>query len=445
MKSNIALTINGISAFAGSDEIKTVSQAAVKHLQTLRDGTGRGSDFTGWLRLPDTINTVIPRIKRCAERLRSQAPVTVVVGIGGSYLGAKALIEALADPFRKKDHSVLFAGHTLSEDYHAALLRFLDTTDYNIVVISKSGTTTEPAIAFRILRDHLFSKMKDKNVVSHIVAVTDEHRGALHNLAEKEGYEAFVIPDNVGGRYSVLTPVGLLPLALAGYDIDAFAEGMRVMALSIREGNDNTSNIAVAYAAARNALYRKGFSTEILISFEPSLMFLAEWWKQLYGESEGKESKGIYPSSVVFTTDLHSMGQYIQQGERKLFETVIHVEKPHSKLIVPGSSDDSDGIGFIAGKNMTEVNHKAEAGTRLAHVEGGVPVITITIPSVDEYNLGQLMYFFELACAISGYILGINPFDQPGVESYKKNMFALLGKPGYEAEKERLEKELKRE
>jgi len=442
MKSNITLSINGISAFAGGDEVNSVSQAAVRHLQSLREGTGRGSDFTGWLQLPDSVKTEIQGIKRCAERLRSQAPVTVVVGIGGSYLGAKSLIEALADPFRKKDHTVIFAGHTLSEDYHASLIRYLDTTIYNIVVISKSGTTTEPAIAFRILRDHLSGKLKGKDVVSHIVAVTDAHRGALHNLAEKEGYEAFVIPDNIGGRYSVLTPVGLLPLALAGYDIDAFAEGMRVMALSIREGNDSPSNIAVAYAAARNTMYRKGFSTEILISFEPSLMFLAEWWKQLYGESEGKESKGIYPSSVIFTTDLHSMGQYIQQGERKLFETVIHVENPHSKVIVPRSSDDSDGIGFIAGKNMTEVNHKAEAGTRLAHIDGGVPVITITIPSVDEYNLGQLMYFFELACAISGYILGINPFDQPGVESYKKNMFALLGKPGYEAEKERLEKEL---
>jgi len=277
---------------------------------------------------------------------------------------------------------------------------------------------------------------------SHIVAITDARRGALHDLAVSEGYETFVIPDDVGGRYSVLTPVGLLPLALAGYDVDAFARGMLDMALSVREGNDTPANIAVTYAAARNALYDNGYSTEILISYEPSLVFLAEWWKQLYGESEGKESKGIFPASVTFTTDLHSMGQYIQQGERKLFETVIHVKESQRNLVVPGASDNSDGIGFIAGKRMTEVNHKAGDGTRIAHIDGGVPVILVSIERIDEYNIGQLMYFFELACAISGYVLGVNPFDQPGVESYKKNMFALLGKPGYEAERERLEKEL---
>jgi glucose-6-phosphate isomerase len=289
------------------------------------------------------------------------------------------------------------------------------------------------------------NKTGRQGMKSHIVAVTDAHRGALHKLAVEEGYEMFVIPDDVGGRYSVLTPVGLLPLALAGYDIDAFARGMRDMALNIREGNDSNANIAVKYAAARNALYRKGYTTEILISFEPYLVYLAEWWKQLYGESEGKESKGIFPSSVTFTTDLHSMGQYIQQGERKLFETVVHVEEPRDKLVVPENTDESDGIGFIAGRSLTEVNHKAEAGTRIAHIEGGVPVLMISIPRIDEYYLGQLMYFFEIACAISGYILGVNPFDQPGVESYKKNMFALLGKPGFEAEKERLEKALRGE
>jgi len=442
MKSNVSVTIKDIRSFVKEEELTHTIERAKTSLIALREGSGRGNEFTGWLRLPDTTVSETEGIKKCAARLRAQAPVTVVVGIGGSYLGAKALTEALRDPFGRQEHTLVFAGHTLSEDYHAALLRFLDSTLYNIVVISKSGTTTEPAIAFRVLRDHLRNKVGENGMKSHIVAITDGQRGALKNLAVSEGYETFVIPDNVGGRYSVLTPVGLLPLALAGFDVDAFAEGMREMALSIREGDDTASNIAIAYAAARNTLYHHGYSTEILISYEPSLVFLAEWWKQLYGESEGKESKGIFPSSVTFTTDLHSMGQYIQQGERKLFETVIHVDEPHHRLVVPGASDDSDGISFIADKTLSEVNHKAEAGTRIAHIEGGVPVITISLPRIDEYNLGQVMYFFELACAISGYILGVNPFDQPGVESYKKNMFALLGKPGYEAERERLEREL---
>jgi glucose-6-phosphate isomerase len=442
MKKDLSVSIKSISSFINDEELNDVSVSAIDCLKALRDGTGRGSEFTGWLRLPDRALSETNGIKACAGRLRAQTPVTVVVGIGGSYLGAKALIEALTDPFSQRDHTIVFAGHTLSEDYQAALLKFLDTTLYNIVVISKSGTTTEPAIAFRILRDHLREKVGEKGMRLHIVAITDARHGALHKMAVSEGYETFVIPDDVGGRYSVLTPVGLLPLALAGFDIDAFAEGMRDMALSLRDGDDSISNMSVAYAAARNTLYKKGFTTEILISYEPSLLYLAEWWKQLYGESEGKESKGIFPASVTFTTDLHSMGQYIQQGERKLFETVIHVTEPHNSVVVPRSADDSDGIGFIAGRTLTEVNHKAEDGTRIAHIEGGVPVITIAIPRIDEYHLGKLMYFFELACAISGYILGVNPFDQPGVESYKKNMFALLGKEGYEAERERLEQAL---
>ena len=445
MKKNLTVSISGIRSFIDDSELNKLTDTAIKDLKALREGKGKGSEFTGWLYLPDNAAEKTAAIRASAARLRAQAPVTVVVGIGGSYLGAKALTEALHDPFTNREHILLFAGQTLSEDYHAALLRYLDKTLYNIVVISKSGTTTEPAIAFRILRDHLMNKTGRQGMKSHIVAVTDAHRGALHKLAVEEGYEMFVIPDDVGGRYSVLTPVGLLPLALAGYDIDAFARGMRDMALNIREGNDSNANIAVKYAAARNALYRKGYTTEILISFEPYLVYLAEWWKQLYGESEGKESKGIFPSSVTFTTDLHSMGQYIQQGERKLFETVVHVEEPRDKLVVPENTDESDGIGFIAGRSLTEVNHKAEAGTRIAHIEGGVPVLMISIPRIDEYYLGQLMYFFEIACAISGYILGVNPFDQPGVESYKKNMFALLGKPGFEAEKERLEKALRGE
>jgi glucose-6-phosphate isomerase len=442
MKNNLTVRIESIGSFINNDELTVCMESAKTSLITLRAGKGRGNEYTGWLHLPDQVVNETGKVKVCAARLRSQAPVTVVVGIGGSYLGARALTDALNDPFAEQEHRLVFAGHTLSEDYHSALLKYLDGTSYNIVVISKSGTTTEPAIAFRVLRDHLRNKVGASTMKSHIVAITDASRGALHDLAVSEGYETFVIPDDVGGRYSVLTPVGLLPLALAGYDIDAFAHGMKDMALSIREGNDSATNIAIAYAAARNALYNKGYSTEILISYEPSLVYLAEWWKQLYGESEGKESKGIFPASVTFTTDLHSMGQYIQQGERKLFETVIHVEEPRHMLVVPDAADDADGIGFIAGKKLTEVNHKAEEGTRIAHIEGGVPVITVSMTRIDEYNLGQLMYFFELACAISGYVLGVNPFDQPGVESYKKNMFALLGKPGYEAERERLEQQL---
>jgi len=439
----ISIDTTGISSFIDEDEIRAVKTNALRQLALLREGKGQGNDFLGWMTLPDSIEEHISAIKTCAERLRNQAEVTVVIGIGGSYLGAKAVMEALADPFRSEGaHKVVFAGHTLSEDYHSSLLAFLGKRKFNIVVISKSGTTTEPAIAFRILRDQLIKNSGKSDYARFVVAVTDARKGALRDLAGKEGYETFVIPDDVGGRYSVLTPVGLLPIAIAGFDAEAFIKGMKDMTHATRESNDNFSNIAIIYAAARNLLYGKGYSTEILVSFEPSLVYVAEWWKQLFGESEGKKGKGIYPSSVIFTTDLHSMGQYIQDGERKLFETMISVVNPRHRVEVPIANDDSDGIGFIAGRRLTEVNHKAEAGTRLAHIDGGVPVITIKLPQADEYNLGQLMYFFEISCAVSGYILGINPFDQPGVESYKKNMFALLGKPGYESERERLEKKL---
>ncbi|HUW91633.1 MAG TPA: glucose-6-phosphate isomerase [Bacteroidales bacterium] len=442
MKSSITLNVHGITSFADADKLNALAGEAAVHLRSLRDGTGRGNDFLGWLNLPETARLSTGKIMACANRLRSQAPVTVVIGIGGSYLGAKALIDALSDPFAHPGHRIIFAGHTLSEDYHAALLRHLDGIDYNIVVISKSGTTTEPAIAFRILRNHLSARTGKENVSRYIVAVTDAHRGALHNLAVTEGYETFVIPDDVGGRYSVLTPVGLLPLALAGYDIDEFIRGMQTMAALTRD-NDDPSNIALVYAAARNILYGSGYLTEILVSYEPTLAAVAEWWKQLFGESEGKENRGIFPASVSFTTDLHSMGQYIQEGERHFLETVISVTASGSEMRIPVSPDDSDGVGFIAGRKMTEVNERASAATRLAHISGGVPNIVITVPCINEFYLGQLLYFFEISCAVSGYILGVNPFNQPGVESYKKNMFALLGKPGYEKEKERLEKELK--
>ena len=441
MRNDITLSINGISSFVEADDTKALTKSALKQLRSLLDGTGKGNDFLGWLRLPEEAVSLTGKINACAARLHSQAPVTVVVGIGGSYLGAKALLDALSDPFAMPTHRIIFAGHTLSEDYHATLLHYLDSTEYNIVIISKSGTTTEPAIAFRILRDHLNRKTGKESAAQHIVAVTDAHRGALHSLAVNEGYETFVIPDDVGGRYSVLTPVGLVPLALAGYDISDFIMGMKSMATLTRD-NSNPENIALIYAAARNILYTKGYSTEMLVSYEPALASVAEWWKQLFGESEGKENKGIFPASASFTTDLHSLGQYIQEGRRDIFETVLSVEKAKHTLKVPVSEDDSDGVGYMSGRRLTEVNERASAATRLAHISGGVPNIVITLPCINEFYLGQLMYFFEISCAVSGYILGVNPFDQPGVESYKKNMFALLGKPGFEADKEKLEKAL---
>ena len=441
MKQNISVSINSISSFINTNDLKNLKVSALSNLKILKKGTGKGSDFTGWLRLPDEIPALAGKVKSCAARLQLQAPVTVVLGIGGSYLGAKALLDALADPFKPQGHRIIFAGQSLSEDYHASLLRFLEDTVYNIVVISKSGTTTEPAIAFRILRDHLIVMRGSEAAARHIVAVTDARKGALHDLAAKEGYEMFVIPDDVGGRYSVLTPVGLLPLALAGHNIDEFINGMQSMSALTRDNHDD-DNPALTYAIARNSLYNNGYSTEILASYEPSLSSVAEWWKQLFGESEGKEHKGIFPASVIFTTDLHSLGQFIQEGKRNLFETVISVTEPHAELRVPASTDDSDGLGYLAGRRLKDINERAAAATRLAHIAGGVPNIIINMPTIDEFYLGQLMYFFEISCAVSGYVLGVNPFDQPGVESYKKNMFALLGKPGYEAERERLEKEL---
>lgn len=439
---NITLNVNGIASFTGPQDPGNMAERGKALLKILKEGTGKGSDFTGWLTLPEEITQIAGEITDCAMRLRHQAQLTVVIGIGGSYLGAKALLEALSDPFTSGDHRILFAGQNLSEDYHASLMNYLEDKVYNIVVISKSGTTTEPAIAFRILRDHLSGVLGADIVSDHIVAVTDAKRGALHDLAVKEGYQMFVIPDDVGGRYSVLTPVGLLPLALGGYDIVSFINGMKSMA-DITRDNDREKNIALQYAAARNILYSAGYTTEILVSYEPSLAFVAEWWKQLYGESEGKENKGIFPASVTFTTDLHSLGQFIQEGKRNIFETVISVDKSRKELMIPAADDDSDGVGYLAGRRMTAVNERASAATRLAHIEGGVPNMVIGMPEINEFYLGQLMYFFEISCAVSGYMLGVNPFDQPGVESYKKNMFALLGKPGFESEKQRLEKELK--
>ena len=380
----------------------------------------------------------IARINKTAERLREKCDYVVCIGIGGSYLGAKAVISALSDSFADfyapapKNPKVLFAGQNIGEEYIGELQKLLEGKRFGIIVISKSGTTTEPAIAFRILKAQLERQVGVEASKELIVAITDARKGALRTMADKEGFETYVIPDNVGGRFSVLTPVGLLPIAVAGHDIQKLVEGARDMQQTTL--HPSPENPAQIYARMRNALYQSGKKIEILVNFNPKLHYFGEWWKQLYGESEGKDSKGIYPAAVDFTTDLHSMGQWIQQGERSIFETVISVKKPAISVRVPEDAENLDGINYLAGKGVDEVNKMAELGTKIAHVEGGVPNIRIEIDKLSEYNLGQLIYFFEKACGISGYLLGVNPFNQPGVEAYKKNMFALLEKPGYEEE-----------
>ena len=368
----------------------------------------------------------------------------MVIGIGGSYLGAKAAIEALSHAFENDiNHThprIVFAGHNLSEDYHCELLDYIKDKSTAVVVISKSGTTTEPAVAFRMIKEHIEAKYGDDEARERIVAITDAERGALKNLSNKQGYRTFVIPDNVGGRFSVLTPVGLLPIALAGFDIEKLLKGAAAMAKL--SGNRSEDNPAICYAAARNDLYCSGKKVEILVNFNPKLQYLGEWWKQLFGESEGKEGKGIFPAAVNFTTDLHSMGQYIQDGERILFETVLSVDKSRRSLVIGEDPLNSDGLNFLSGKHLDECNKMAEIGTKLAHIDGGVPNLKIEIETIDEYNLGELFFFFEKACGISAYMLGVNPFNQPGVEAYKKNMFALLEKPGYEQATEEIRKRL---
>ena len=412
------------------NDVKALEPAARKAIDTLENGNGAGNDFLGWLHLPSSItDDVLNDIEATAKQLRECCDYVVAIGIGGSYLGAKAVIEALSDNFAAykpaEGARVLFAGNNIGEDYLYDLMRLLDGKNFGIVVISKSGTTTEPAIAFRLLKEKLEAQVGKAEAAKRIVAITDAKRGALRSLATEEGYKTYVIPDNVGGRFSVLTPVGLLPIAIAGFDIKALVAG----AVDIERGdNDNI----IRYAATRNALYQAGKKIEILVNFNPQLHFLAEWWKQLYGESEGKDGKGIFPASVDFTTDLHSMGQWIQDGERTIFETVITVESSRNEVVIPSDNDDLDGLNYIAGKRVDQVNKMAELGTRLAHVDGGVPNLLISLPALNERYLGQLIYFFEKACGVSGYVLDVNPFNQPGVEAYKKNMFALLGKPGYE-------------
>jgi glucose-6-phosphate isomerase len=446
MKENISVNLRNAGSFISFEEVNALAQQSLRHLDTLNSGSGPGNDFLGWLSLPEDILPQLDRIEKAAKHLRSVSDTTVVIGIGGSYLGAKAVIEALSHSFppflKSKHHEILFAGQNICEDYLSDLLEILDGRNYSIIVISKSGTTTEPAIAFRILRDHLEKKIGKPAAADRIIAVTDSSKGALRSLAETNGYETFVIPDNIGGRYSVLTPVGLLPVAVSGLDIRMLVKGAQVMEELARKNRNSSSNPSLMYAAARNLILQTGRPVEIMVGFTPKLHFLAEWWKQLFGESEGKDGKGIFPASVDFTTDLHSLGQYVQEGQRILFETIISVKNPVKKLIIPLEKTDEDQLNFLSGKRLSEVNKNAESGTILAHNDGNVPVIRIEVPELNEYYIGQLIYFFELACAISGYILDVNPFDQPGVEAYKKNMFALLNKPGYEEAGKKLREKL---
>ncbi len=435
---NIALNIEKAFGFVAAEKVAAYEAEVKKYSADLHNGTGKGNDFLGWLNLPSSItDAVLSEIEATAKNLRSRCDVVVVVGIGGSYLGAKAVIDGISNTFdwlqtERKNPVVVYAGQNIGEDYLYELSSFLQGKQFGIINISKSGTTTEPALAFRILKKQLEDAVGKVEAKERIVAVTDAARGALRTLANQEGYKTFVIPDNVGGRFSVLTPVGLLPIAVAGCDIRQLVVGAVKMESVCGLETPFAENPAAQYAAVRNELYKNGKKTEILVNYHPKLHFFAEWWKQLYGESEGKENKGIFPAAVDFTTDLHSMGQWIQEGERTIFETVISVKASNYKVEVPADAADLDGLNFLAGKRVDYVNKMAELGTQIAHVDGGVPNLKIEIPQLNEYYLGQLIYFFEKACGISGYILGVNPFDQPGVEAYKKNMFALLEKPGFE-------------
>ncbi|MBQ5374248.1 MAG: glucose-6-phosphate isomerase [Bacteroidaceae bacterium] len=416
--------------------------------EALENGTCPGNDFLGWLHLPSSITAeFLNEIKACAEVLRSNCDTVVVAGIGGSYLGARAVIEALGNSFawltnNGENPNILFAGNNIGEDYLYELTQYLKGRNFGVINISKSGTTTETALAFRLLKKQCEEQRGKEMARKVIVAVTDAKKGAARTTADKEGYTSFIIPDNVGGRFSVLTPVGLLPIAVAGFDIDKLVQGAADMEAATAPGVPFEENPSAVYAAVRNILYAQGKKIEILVNFQPKLHFMNEWWKQLYGESEGKDLKGIFPAAVDFSTDLHSMGQWIQEGERTIFETVISVETPEHTLLFPQDEENLDGLNFLAGKRVDEVNKMAELGTQLAHVDGGVPNMRVVVDRLDEYNLGQLIYFFEKACGISGLLLQVNPFNQPGVEAYKKNMFALLGKPGYEKETEAIKNRL---
>ena len=430
------LNIEDAIYFAGVEKYSSLRPEAEEAITKINHGTGAGSDFLGWVKLPSSISAQeLADIKSAAADLRADNDYVISIGIGGSYLGAKAVIEALSNAFapympqQANQPRVLFAGQNIGQDYLAELLKLLQGKKFGIIVISKSGTTTEPAIAFRLLRE-LLEKQEGKEAANKkIVAITDARKGALRTMADKEGWRTFVIPYNVGGRFSVLTPVGLLPIAVAGFDIDKLVAGAAEMEQTTEHPGPN--NISEEYAMMRNALYRSGRKIEILANYNPKLHYFGEWWKQLFGESEGKEGKGIYPASVDLTTDLHSMGQWMQDGERTIFETVVMVDEPNETCNVPYDNENLDGLNYLAGKSVDEVNQKAALGTAMAHKDGGVPVMTLRVNKLSEHSLGQLIYFFEKACGISAYLLGVNPFNQPGVEAYKSNMFKLLGKPGF--------------
>lgn len=451
MKS-ISLDITKATQFLKPDTIQAYEEKVKAVQEALENGTCPGNDFLGWLHLPSSITPAfLDEVQACANTLREKCEVVVVAGIGGSYLGARAVIEALGNSFAwlvndKKNPAILFAGNNIGEDYLAELTDYLKDKKFGVINISKSGTTTETALTFRLLKKQCEAQRGKEEAKDIIVAINDAKKGAARTCADKEGYKSFIIPDNVGGRFSVLTPVGLLPIACAGFDIKALVQGAADMEKATGKDVALQDNIAAQYAVVRHALYREmGKKIEIIVNFQPKLHFIGEWWKQLYGESEGKDHLGIYPAACDFTTDLHSMGQWIQEGERSIFETVISVEQPNKKMLFPEDEENLDGLNFLAGKRVDEVNKMAELGTRLAHVDGGVPNIRISLPELNEYYIGQLLYFFEIACGISGNLLGVNPFNQPGVEAYKKNMFALLNKPGYEAESKAIQERLANE
>ncbi|MBS5982858.1 MAG: glucose-6-phosphate isomerase [Clostridium butyricum] len=449
MNKGISLDLSKVAPYLATSEVDYMEDMVKCAHDKLHNGTGAGNDFLGWIDLPVNYDKdEFERIKKSAEKIQSDSEVLIVIGIGGSYLGARAAIEMLTNNFhnaldndKRKAPKIFYVGNNISSTYMAELLQAIEGKDVSLNIISKSGTTTEPAIAFRILKSYVEKKYGVEEARKRIYATTDKAKGALKTLADSEGYETFVVPDDVGGRFSVLTAVGLLPIAAAGINIDEMMKG----AADAREAYSNPSikeNDAYKYAAVRNALYNKGKVIEVLVNYEPSLHYFNEWWKQLYGESEGKDNKGLFPAAVDFTTDLHSMGQYIQEGRRVLFETVVNVEKPKYEINIEKDADDLDGLNFLAGKTMDFVNKQAFQGTLLAHNDGGVPNMVVNVPEISAYYFGYMVYFFEKACGISGYLLGVNPFDQPGVEAYKKNMFALLGKPGYEEMKAELEKRL---
>jgi len=445
---NISLNIEKTLGFISKDAINGYEAQVKACSEALHNGTGQGNDFLGWLNLPSSISKdFLADLQATAKVLRDNCEVVVMAGIGGSYLGARAVIEALSDSFallkeKKESPVIIYAGHNISEDYLCELADYLNDKKFGVINISKSGTTTETALAFRLLKKQCEDQRGKETAQKCIVAITDAKKGAAKLTADKEGYKTYVIPDNVGGRFSVLTPVGLLPIAVAGFDIEQLIAGATKMEEACGLNIPFSENPAAIYAATRNELYKSGKKIEILVNFHPKLHYVMEWWKQLYGESEGKENKGIFPAAVDFSTDLHSMGQWIQEGERSIYETVISIETPNRKLVVPSDEANLDGLNFLAGKRVDEVNKMAQLGTQIAHVDGGVPNIHISMPQLNEYYIGQLFYFFEKACGISGYVLGVNPFNQPGVEAYKKNMFALLNKPGFEEESKAIQARL---